>query len=111
MKLLGMIIGMFLLASSACAQSTEEVQLITSAECGDCKERIEGKLNYVAGIRFAELDVPTKVLTVKFTPKKISLDEIQNILAEIGYASDDVKANPEAVAKLPVCCQPGGMSK
>lgn len=111
MKTIGMIIAMLLLTTSTFAQNAEEVKLKTSAECGECKQRIEDKLNYVAGIRFAELDVPTKVLTIKFSPNKISLSEIQTILSELGYASEDVQANPEAVAKLPECCQPGGMGK
>ena len=90
---------------------TQEVVFKTSAECGACKERIEGKLNYTSGIKFAELDVPTKELKVKFNTKKITLAEIKNIVAEIGYDADDVKANPESVKKLPACCQPGGMDR
>lgn len=90
---------------------TEEVKIKTSSECGSCKKRIEGKLNYTKGIQFAELDVPTKELTVKFSSKKITLDEIKHILSELGYDADEVKANPESVKALPACCQPGGMKK
>lgn len=90
---------------------TKEVVIKTSAECGSCKKRIEGKLNYTAGIRFAELDVPSKNLTVKYSEKKITLKEIKKIVSEIGYDADEVKAIPEAVEKLPACCKPGGMSK
>ena len=93
------------------AQSVNEVKIKTSAECGSCKERLEGKLNYTAGIKFAELDVPSKVLTVKFSEKKISLDEIRKIISALGYDADEVKANPEALNKLPACCKPGGMTK
>ena len=88
-----------------------DVYIQTSAECGSCKKRIEEKLNYTKGVRFAELDLRDKVLHVKFSTKKISLEEIKNILSETGYDADDVKANPKAVKELPACCQPGGMSK
>lgn len=81
----------------------------TNAECGQCKERMEGKLNYMKGISFAELDYETRELTVKFRTDKITLDEIRKIISELGYDADEVKANPEAQAKLPMCCQPGGM--
>jgi len=91
------------------AQSMQEAKIKTSAECGSCKERIEDKLNYVGGVRFAELDLETRMLTVKFSPKKISLEELRSIISELGYDADDVKANPEAVEKLPSCCKPGGM--
>jgi len=102
-----LIILMLFVSASVIAQS--EVVIQTSAECGSCKERLEGKLNYTKGVKYAELDLQTMKLTVGYAPKKISVDEIREIISELGYDADDVKANPEAVKKLPVCCQPGGM--
>ncbi len=83
----------------------------TSAECGSCKERLEDKLNYTSGIKYAELNLEDKNLTVKFNPKKISLDEIRKIISFTGYDADRITANPESVEKLPTCCKPGGMKK
>lgn len=83
-------------------------QIQTNAQCGDCKERIEGKLNYTKGIKFAELDDQTKIVTVKYDPNKISLESIKHIIAKIGYDADEVKAAQEDVEKLPKCCQPKG---
>jgi copper chaperone CopZ len=83
-------------------------QIQTNAQCGDCKERIEGKLNYTKGIKFAELDDQTKIVTVKFDPKKIELLTIKQTIAKIGYDADEVKAAKEDVDKLPKCCQPNG---
>ena len=96
-------------SSAANAAKSQTVVIKTSAECGDCKERIESKLNYTKGIVFAELDIPSKELTVKFKTSKITLDEIKKIISEIGYDADDVKANAEKQKELPMCCQPGGM--
>jgi periplasmic mercuric ion binding protein len=90
-------------------KKVEEIVIQTSAECGSCKERLEGKLNYTTGIKFAELDVPTKNLTVKYSTSKISLDEIKKIISDLGYDADDVKANPEAYEALPQCCKVNGM--
>ncbi len=89
--------------------STEQAILKTSAECGECKDRIEQKLNYTKGVVFADLDYKTQMLTVKFKPAKISLSEIKQIVSDLGYDIDDVKANPEAQQALPQCCQPNGM--
>lgn len=88
---------------------TEMVVLQTSAECGDCKVRIEDALNYAKGVKFAELDLETKKVTVKFAPKKISLEQIKRVINETGYDADSSKAVKAAVLKLPLCCQPGGM--
>jgi copper chaperone CopZ len=87
----------------------ETALIQTSAECGDCKERIEGLLNYTKGVKFSELDVESKKLTVKFQPAKITLETIKQKLVELGYDADEMNANPEAQKSLPSCCQPSGM--
>lgn len=87
---------------------TMEVTMQTSAQCGDCKERIEDNLNNTKGIIYSSLDMRTKILTVKYKTSKITLDEIKTVVANTGYTVDDVKANPEALNELPTCCQPGG---
>lgn len=88
---------------------SQEVKIHTSAECGECKERLEKKLNYTKGIKFAEVDLATQDVVIGYNPKKISVDEIKKIISEIGYDADEVKAKPEAVQELPLCCRPGGM--
>jgi copper chaperone CopZ len=97
-----------LLGTLSFGQKTITVQIQTSAQCGDCKERIEGKLNYTKGIKFAELDDQTKIVTVKYDPKKIDLVVIKQTIAKIGYDADEMKAAKEDVEKLPKCCQPNG---
>jgi hypothetical protein len=107
--LLGVV---FCLSYSVSAQkktNKEEVVIHTSSQCGDCKERIEEMFNYQKGIVFAELDLETDNLTVKFKKDKISLEEIKNMLNELGYDADDQKAKLEQVKTLPLCCQPVGM--
>lgn len=89
----------------------ETAVIQTSAECGDCKGRIEDGLNYTKGVKFAELDLETKKVTVKFSPKKISLLQVKEKINAIGYDADELKAKSEIVKKLPLCCQPGGMKK
>ena len=89
--------------------NTETVIIKTSAQCGDCKERIEGVLNYTKGVKFSELDLETMNVTVKFSSSKITLQQIKEKISSIGYDADEVKSNPAAVKKLPACCQPAGM--
>jgi mercuric ion binding protein len=97
-----------LLSTVSFGQKSITSQIQTNAQCGDCKERIEGKLNYTKGIKFAELDDQTKIVTVKFDPKKIDLLTIKQTIAKIGYDADEVKAAQEDIEKLPKCCQPNG---
>jgi copper chaperone CopZ len=89
----------------------ETVIIQTSAQCGDCKERIEELLNYTKGVTFAELDLITKKVTVKFKPSKVTLSEIKQKISDLGYDADDIKANAEGIKKLPACCKPDGMKE
>jgi copper chaperone CopZ len=90
------------------AQKTTVVQIQTSAQCGDCKERIETALNQSKGVVYAELNLETKVVEVKFKTAQTNKEQLQLVLVNIGYQADDKKANPEALKALPLCCQPGG---
>ncbi|MBU2020633.1 MAG: cation transporter [Bacteroidetes bacterium] len=109
MKVIISVMFLFFAMTVFGQKGTEEIKIKTTAECNSCKERIEGKLNYTKGIRFAELDVPTKVLTVSYSPSKISLKEIKELVAGIGYDADEVKAEKKAYNALPECCKVGGM--
>jgi len=80
----------------------------TNAQCGDCKERIEGVLNFKSGIIYSDLNMDDKKVEIKYNSKRISLAEIKTIISEIGYDADEVKAVESAQSKLPGCCQPGG---
>lgn len=105
----GMLLALMVLFGGIVMAQKKEAVIKTSAECGSCKERIEEKLNYVKGVVFADLNVESKELTVKYKEAKITLDEIRQIVSELGYDADGVKANEKAQKELPKCCQPGGM--
>jgi len=100
--ILGMMMGM------AQEPSTKTVKFITTAICGQCEERIEDKLNYTKGVIYADLDVDTKMLTVKYKTALITVETIKEILASIGYSSDTVVRNREAYLALPKCCREEG---
>lgn len=108
-----LILVMFLLSSTITLaqdkKGTQTVKIQTTAECNDCKERLEEKLNYTKGVKYSNLDVESKVLEVKFLTKKISLEKIKKIVSELGYDADEVKANRTAYDALPQCCKVGGM--
>lgn len=108
MKSTTLFLFLFLTGLTFSQKKIEEAIIQTSAQCGDCKERIEGKLNYTKGVVFAELDLDSKKVTVRYKTKSISLQEIKQVIASIGYSADDLKAKEEDVLKLPKCCQPGG---
>ena len=82
------------------------IKIKTSAECEMCKERIEKEVSLMKGVKKAELDVATKILTVEYNSKKTSAEKIKKAISNIGYDADEVKANNRATKNLPHCCQP-----
>lgn len=96
-------------ATSKSSETTKPVAFIqTNAQCGDCKERIEGVLNFEKGIIYSNMDMDTKIVEVKYNSNKTSLETIKNTIATIGYNADEVEAVESAQSALPACCQPGG---
>jgi mercuric ion binding protein len=108
-QLMLIVLAIFIASTSFSEEKTskfETVVIQTSAQCGDCKERIDGGLNYMKGISFAELDLESKKVTVKFNTSKITLDGVKKKINAVGYDADDSKADPEAIKRLPACCKP-----
>src|SRR5690554_8231308 len=112
MKLIMMVALVTLMAGYVTAQKGEPKKRVTfiqtNAQCEDCKERIEGVLNFKSGIIYSDLNMDDKKVEIKYNSKRISLAEIKTIISEIGYDADEVKAVESAQSKLPGCCQPGG---
>ena len=97
-----------IIAQDKTASSTAEIKIKTSAQCEECKSRIEKAVNKLDGIEAADLDVESKVLTVTYQTDQTDPDEIRLAVSRVGYDADDVPANERAYKKLPKCCQKGG---
>lgn len=105
-KVIGII--MMMLVFQGMAQKTKKVEVIkiqTSAICGECKERIEDKLNFTKGVVFADLNLDNKVVTVKYKTKLIDVIQIKTIISMIGYHAGDVARDTESFNALPGCCR------
>ena len=73
--------------------------------CGMCKETIEGTLNGMNGVSFANWDKESQSLKVRFDSLKLSLDDLKVELAKVGYDSETHKATDEAYENLHSCCK------
>ena len=86
-------------------RKTEEIKIKTSAQCGQCKTRIETAMAYEKGVVKSKLDVDSKVLTVTYKVGKTTPEAIRKAVAAVGYDADDVLADPKAYKSLPPCCK------
>ena len=72
--------------------------------CEMCKETIESSLK-VDGITKADWNVESKIMTVSYDEKKITLDQIQKNIASVGYDNEKYKGDDKAYSELAGCCQ------
>lgn len=92
-----------LLTLSVFAQDkTENVKVY--GECGMCKKRIEKAVSSIEGVKKAEWNVDTKMLTVTYDENKTSLDNIQKKAAFVGHDTEKYSADNAVYNKLPGCC-------
>ena len=98
---------MVLLAVSVMAQksSNEVIVIQTNGVSEKCKVIFTEKVPYFRGVVDFSYDIKTAKMTVAYNPKKTTPAEIRKGVSDLGYNADDVKANPEARAKLPECCR------
>lgn len=103
MRILTLLIAF---AFVAMANPPKKAVIQTNAQCGMCKTTIEKALNELDGIKDATLDLTTKALTVKFSDRKVSLDDIRQTISRLGYQADDLAPDAKAQAALSECCKP-----
>lgn len=72
--------------------------------CGMCKKTIEKSLK-TKGVSTANWNKDTKMITVVFNPKKISLAQIHKKIASVGYDTELETASDEAYNNLHGCCK------
>ena len=61
---------------------------IPNINCDDCKKRIENALGDIDGIQAVNVDVPDAYADATFDPADVTLEKIETILEDIGYAVD-----------------------
>lgn len=105
--LLAVCIFFLSFASAANAQSLNKADSATSFKvegvCGMCKDRIEKALR-TKGIKSADWDMDTKMLSVVFDPSKISLEKIHARIADVGHDTELKKSKESTYKALPDCC-------
>lgn len=102
-----MILGVLLSVGSTLMAQNKLDTIQSSVECGMCKDRLEGVLNYTKGIKYSDVNYDDQYVVVSYNTKKITYEEICKVISETGYDADDVPAKQEAHDNLPKCCQKG----
>jgi copper chaperone CopZ len=108
---------LLLLAISSCGSKETSLKTETKMEngisnstfkvwgnCEMCKETIESSLKE-NGIKKADWNSETKMISVSYDTSKITLDKIQKNIASVGYDNVKYKGDNDAYSSLHGCCQ------
>lgn len=104
-----LLIGTVATVVAAEKGKTKVINIKTSAICESCKGRIEKALKATPGVEEAMLNLDSKQVKVKYNTEVTTAEKLREVVSNLGYNADEVKANAEAYNKLPKCCQKPGV--
>lgn len=91
--------------STAASDGVQVAAIRIYGNCGMCKRTIEGALKDVEGVKEANWDISSGMLSVAFVAKQVNEDDIKAKVAAVGYDSDTHRAPDEVYNALHACCQ------
>lgn len=78
---------------------------LSDVKSSECKPIIESALKSDSGVLGYHVDIYNKVAHMYFDKTKTTKANIEKIISDAGYDANTLKANPEAVTKLPKDCR------
>ncbi len=108
MKYFSLILSFVLLSTMSLTADAGNLKTETFkvwGNCGMCKATIEKAAKSVSGVKSADWNIKTDMLTVSFQEDKTTLDDIKKAIAASGYDSETHRATDEAYNNLHGCCQ------
>ncbi|HQQ94636.1 MAG TPA: heavy-metal-associated domain-containing protein [Bacteroidia bacterium] len=106
MRTLAFIITVFILSLNLSAQqnSVKTVTLGVSGDCDECKANIENAAD-IKGVKLCVWNSKSQQAVITYDESKVSLEKIEQAIANKGYDTEHLKASETAYYKLPKCCQ------
>jgi copper chaperone CopZ len=89
------------------------VVIQTNAYSAKSNELFKENLPFLKGVKDYKYDENTYKVAVAYDPKRTNPEAIREAIAKMGFNADQVKANEQARAKLPIECKtmPKGCAK
>ena len=82
-----------------------KTQFIVHGNCEQCEKRIEKASITIKGVKSADWDIPSNVISLIYDSNKVDLETIHSKIAEKGHDTKKAQAKEEDYEKLPQCCQ------
>jgi copper chaperone CopZ len=98
------VICLLILPLTLIAQKNKKTNFEVSGNCEMCKKRIEKAALNVKGLKVANWNIPSNILSIVYNSEKVNLQEIHTAIAKVGHDTTQEKAPDETYDKLPMCC-------
>lgn len=84
-------------AASAQTKAVETAKISTpTVQCNMCKNKIETYVKRYDGVQTINVNVKTKLTTVKYLTDRINEEEIKTAIANAGYDAAEIPANEDS---------------
>lgn len=84
--------------STVTAQSKKEkkeniqtMKCWVSMTCENCKAKVEKNIPFEKGVKGLEVDLPTKIATIKYQPAKTSPEKLEKAIQKLGFKTEIIK--------------------
>jgi mercuric ion binding protein len=100
-----LVTAILLISFTAFAGNLVKEKFKVYGNCGMCEKTIEKAAKDLKGVKKANWDQKTKMIEVSYDADIISLDEIHQAIADVGYDTEKAKAKDEVYNALHSCCK------
>ncbi|MBI3510223.1 MAG: heavy-metal-associated domain-containing protein [Bacteroidetes bacterium] len=105
-KIIVLLCCVLVFSIAGAAQSATKTDTIkVYGNCETCKSKIEGSLKKKDGVISKDWNTETKMLIVTYDPSKITIKQIGEKIAAVGYDNQYATAPDATYNGLPKCCQ------
>ncbi|MCB9267596.1 MAG: TonB-dependent receptor [Lewinellaceae bacterium] len=94
-----------ILSAQDISHAGDTVRFQVNGVCDMCKERIEDAALRTVGVRFANWDIPSKLLMVILSPEPFDEMALHRNIASVGHDTEKMRAPDEAYNALHACCK------
>ncbi len=106
MKKVIIIITVFMMGSTLLAQNKNaKTSFEVDGVCLMCKDRIEKAAIKAKGVKSAQWDVNTHMLSLIYNDQKTSIENIEQSIADTGHDTKSIKAKDEVYNGIDECCK------
>lgn len=85
--------------------AVKDTSITVYGNCSSCKKAIEKAVKSVDGVKTASWDKKKKILNIQFDLSETSLNTIEKAIIDIGYDTENMRAEESVYNELHECCK------